>query len=59
MTISKIFILTALAIVIFKFIASLFGQGNLPWLNKLVTAILGIFITFELFQLSQVFLTKL
>ncbi len=58
MTAAKILILTAIAIVAIKFVASLFGKGNIPLLNQLVTVILGLFITFELFQLGQLLLSK-
>ncbi len=57
MTPSKILIFLALGIVLFKFIASLLGKGNIPFLNRIVTIILGFFITFELLQLGRALLT--
>lgn len=59
MTAAKVLILTAIAIVAIKFTASLLGKGNIPLLNQLVTIILGLFISFELFQLGQLLLAKL
>jgi uncharacterized membrane protein (DUF373 family) len=58
MTLVKILTLFGLGIVAIKFIASLFGQGNLPIFNRLVTLILGIFVAFELFKLGQIVLEK-
>jgi uncharacterized membrane protein required for colicin V production len=59
MTILKIIILIALGLVIVKFVALLFGRGNIPILNKLVTVILSIFVAFEFFKLGQILLEKL
>jgi hypothetical protein len=39
--------------VVLKFAASVFGYGNIPILNSLVTVILAIFVTFELVKLVQ------
>ncbi|PSO54368.1 MAG: hypothetical protein BRC40_05505 [Cyanobacteria bacterium QH_8_48_120] len=50
----KIIVLIAFSILIFKFIASLFGRGNIPILNNLVTVILSVFVAFELFLLGQI-----
>lgn len=58
MTALKLFILIALGIVILKFVASMFGKGDIPILNKLVTVILSIFIAFEFFKLGQILLEK-
>jgi hypothetical protein len=38
---------------VLKFAASLFGYGNTPLLNNLVTVILSIFVTFEIIKLVQ------
>jgi cell division protein ZapA (FtsZ GTPase activity inhibitor) len=53
MTPLQIAVLIGLSIVLLKFIASLFGYGNTPLLNNLVTVILAIFVTFELVKLVQ------
>jgi uncharacterized membrane protein (DUF373 family) len=58
MTALKIAILMALGIVLLKFIASLLGKGDIPWLNQVVTAILSLFVAFELFKLAQALLEK-
>lgn len=55
----KILIFVALGIIVAKFVASLLGKGNLPWLNRLVTLILCLFISFELYQIGKVLLAKL
>ncbi|HBB31693.1 MAG TPA: hypothetical protein DDZ80_28885 [Cyanobacteria bacterium UBA8803] len=49
----QIAVIIALLIVAFKFVASVFGYGNTPIWNSLVTLILGIFVTFELVKLVQ------
>lgn len=49
----QIAVLVGLVIVLLKFAASLFGYGNIPILNKLVTVILSIFVTFEIIKLVQ------
>ena len=54
----KIVVLVALAIVIFKFVASLFGKGNIPILNRTVTVILAVFVTLELLKLGQILWEK-
>ncbi len=53
MTPLKIAVLIGLLIVALKFIASLFGYGNIPVLNNLVTVILAIFVAFELVKLVE------
>jgi hypothetical protein len=53
MTPLKIAVLIGLLIVVLKFIASLFGYGNIPFLNNLVTVILAIFVAFELVKLVE------
>ncbi|HAC63295.1 MAG TPA: hypothetical protein DCF68_07070 [Cyanothece sp. UBA12306] len=58
MSIAKLLIFIAIAIVGIKFIASFWGKGNIPILNQLVTIILAAFISFELFQLGQIILAK-
>lgn len=55
----KIAILAAFSIVIFKFVASLFGRGNIPILNRLVTVILSVFVAYELLILSKILWEKL
>lgn len=59
MTLIKIITLVAIGIVVVKFVASLFGRGNIPVLNGLVTVILGIFVAFELFKLGEIIVGKL
>jgi hypothetical protein len=49
----QIAVIIGLSIVLLKFVASLFGYGNIPILNNLVTVILSIFVTFELIKLVQ------
>ncbi len=56
--IGKILIFLAMGIVIAKFVASFFGKGNIPWLNKLVTVILCLFIGFEVYQIGQLLINK-
>ncbi|MDJ0508875.1 MAG: hypothetical protein QNJ64_06445 [Crocosphaera sp.] len=58
MGLGKVLILLGMGIVIVKFVASLFGQGNLPWLNKLVTVILFLFIGFEVYQIAQLLVAQ-
>ena len=58
MSLGKVLILMGMGVVMVKFIASLFGQGNIPWLNKLVTLILCLFIGFEVYQIAQLLVTK-
>jgi uncharacterized protein YacL len=53
MTPLQIAVIIGLLIVLFKFAASLFGYGNVPLLNNLVTVILSIFVTFEIIKLVQ------
>lgn len=54
----KILVFMAMGIVIAKFVASFFGKGNIPWLNKLVTIILCVFIGFEVYQIGQILVNK-
>ncbi|EAZ88128.1 hypothetical protein [Crocosphaera chwakensis] len=54
----KILVFMAMGIVIAKFVASFFGKGNIPWLNKLVTIILCLFIGFEVYQIGQILVNK-
>lgn len=54
----KILVFMAMGIVIAKFVASFFGKGNIPWLNKLVTLILCLFIGFEVYQIGQILVNK-
>jgi hypothetical protein len=54
MTPLQIAVIIGLSIVLLKFVASLFGYGNIPLLDKVVTVILSIFVTFEIIQLVQV-----
>ncbi len=49
----QIAVIIGLAIIVLKFAASLFGYGNTPLLNNLVTVILSIFVTFEIIKLVQ------
>ena len=53
MTPMQIAVIIGLAIILLKFAASLFGYGNTPLLNNLVTVILSIFVTFEIIKLVQ------
>lgn len=59
MTLVKLLIFIALGIVVFKFVVSLLGKGDIPWLNKIVTVILSLFISFEVFQVSKLLLRRL
>jgi hypothetical protein len=54
MTPLQIAVIVGLSIIVLKFAASLFGYGNIPILNNLVTVILSIFVTFEIIKLVQV-----
>ncbi len=56
--VGKILVFLAMGIVIAKFVASFFGKGDIPWLNKLVTVILFIFIGFEVYQIGQLLINK-
>ena len=49
----KIAVVSALVLVVVKFVASVLGKGNIPLLNQAVTVILSLFIGFELIQLGQ------
>ncbi len=53
MTPLQIAVLIGLVIVVLKFAASMFGYGNIPILNNLVTVILSIFVTFDIVKLVQ------
>jgi uncharacterized protein YacL len=53
MTPLQIAVIFGLSIVVLKYAASLFGYGNIPILNNLVTVILTIFVTFEIIKLVQ------
>jgi hypothetical protein len=55
MTPLQIAVIIGLVIVVLKFAASMFGYGNIPILNNLVTVILSIFVTFEIVKLVQAF----
>ncbi|HEY9602364.1 MAG TPA: hypothetical protein V6C85_12185 [Allocoleopsis sp.] len=59
MTPLQIAVLIGLSIVVLKFAASVFGYGNIPILNSLVTVILAIFVTFELVKLVQAIMIAL
>ncbi len=56
--VGKILVFLAMGIVLAKFVASFFGKGDIPWLNKLVTVILFIFIGFEVYQIGQLLINK-
>jgi hypothetical protein len=58
MTVLKVLILIAVALVMIKFVASIFGKGDIPILNQLVTGILTLFVTFEVFKLGQALIGK-
>jgi hypothetical protein len=55
----KIAVVSALVLVVVKFVASVLGKGNIPLLNQAVTVILSLFIGFELIQLGQVVIEKI
>lgn len=59
MTPLQVAVIICLAFVLIKFTASLFGYGNSRLLNSAVTAILAIFVTFELVKLVQAIWMKL
>ena len=54
----KILLFAAFSVLVVKLVTSLLGQNQVPFLNQIVTAILSVFIAFELFQLGQFFLEK-
>lgn len=56
--VGKILVFLAMGIVIAKFVASFFGKGDIPWLNRLVTVILCLFIGFEVYQIGQLLINK-
>ncbi|MBE9126217.1 MULTISPECIES: hypothetical protein [unclassified Coleofasciculus] len=58
MTPLQIFVIICLSAVLLKFAASFFGYGNNSILNSLVTAILGIFVAFEIVKLVQAVIIK-
>ncbi|TRU81748.1 MAG: hypothetical protein EWV76_20870 [Microcystis novacekii Mn_MB_F_20050700_S1] len=55
----KIAIVSALVLVVVKFVASALGKDNIPLLNQAVTVILSLFIAFELIQLGQALIEKI
>ena len=55
----KIAVVSALVLVVVKFVASVLGKGNIPLLNQAVTMILSLFIGFELIQLGQTVIEKI
>ena len=55
----KIAVVSALVLVVVKFVASVLGKGNIPLLNQAVTVILSLFIAFELIQLGQALIEKI
>ncbi len=55
----QIVVILGLLFVLLKFIASLFGYGNVPIVNTLVTVILSIFVTFEIVKLVQAIALRL
>jgi hypothetical protein len=55
----KIAVISALVLVVVKFVASILGKGNIPLLNQAVTVILTMFIAFELIQLGQAVIEKI
>ena len=55
----KIAVVSALVLVVVKFVASVLGKGNIPLLNQAVTLILSLFIGFELIQLGQTVIEKI
>jgi len=59
MTSLQLAVIICLTFVVIKFTASVFGYGNNRFLNSLVTAILAIFVTFELVKLVQAIFIKL
>ena len=59
MTPLQIAVLIGLSIVVLKFVASVFGYGNIPILNNLVTVLLALFVMFELVKLVQAIMIAL
>ena len=55
----NIAVVSALVLVVVKFVASVLGKGNIPLLNQAVTVILSLFIGFELIQLGQTVIEKI
>ena len=55
----KIAVVSALVLVVVKFVAAVLGKGNIPLLNQAVTVILSLFIGFELIQLGQTVIEKI
>ena len=55
----KIAVVSALVLVVVKFVASFLGKGNIPLLNLAVTVILSLFIGFEFIQLGQTVIEKI
>lgn len=53
MTPLQIAVIIGLSFVLLKFAASMFGYGNIPVLNNMVTVILSIFVTFEIVKLVE------
>lgn len=53
MTPLQIAVIIGLSFVVIKFAASMFGYGNIPILNNMVTVILSIFVTFEIVKLVE------
>jgi hypothetical protein len=53
MTLLQIAVIIGLSFVLLKFAASVFGYGNIPILNNMVTVILSIFVTFEIVKLVE------
>ena len=53
MTPLQIAVIIGLSFVVLKFAASVFGYGNIPILNNMVTVILSIFVTFEIVKLVE------
>lgn len=58
MIVLKFLVIAAALLVVVKFIASIFGKGDIPILNQVVTIILSVFIAFELFKLGQAVIEK-
>ncbi|HBE21574.1 MAG TPA: hypothetical protein DEG17_02140 [Cyanobacteria bacterium UBA11149] len=58
MTLTQIAVIIAISIVLIKFVASFFGYANNTILNSLVTVILGVFVSFELFKLVEALIVK-
>ncbi|MBR8830024.1 MAG: hypothetical protein N5P05_003319 [Chroococcopsis gigantea SAG 12.99] len=55
----KFAVIVAIVLVIVKFVASIFGRGDIPVLNQLVTVILTLFVGFEVYQLGQTLVSGL